>query len=363
MQRTPSPAFYYALFFLTGIATMLLSVLVPTLHPLLSDEQIGRLVATQFVGQLIGALLVSRQAGRSLFIGLALSALGSAALGLAGGISVIPLFAYGLGLGITMTATNILAGTEASPIERASRLEMLNVFWPLGAACTPLALRLAGHHAPPTAYLILAIGFALALPVLAVGRRNATTPILQEESISTSTEPAHLMRLCLLALLAVGMESGLSNWIPTFATRFLTSASAGSLFSTVFWIGALTGRTVASLLLRRIRWIVFAVATCVLTIIAIVAVAFAQTRWMLFAGAFLCAFAITPVYPVVLARCMHLRRKNLVFFSAGIGSSILPWIVGLVSLRSGSLRWGMLTPIAAALILVFVLRREGRATA
>jgi fucose permease len=77
-------------------------------------------------------------------------------------------------------------------------------------------------------------------------------------------------------------------------------------------------------------------------------------------GAFGCAFCIGPLYPMVLARSLHLRGKNLVFFSAGSGSAILPWLVGRTSAWSGSLREAMVVPACGALLLLVVLILDGR---
>lgn len=361
MQRSPSPAVYYVFFFFTGIATTLLGVLVPNLHLSLTDAQIGRLLATQFTGQLLGALLVTKHAKRSLIAGVVLTFLSALWMSLASSIPMAVLFFYGLGLGISMTAANIVVGTEALPEQRDSRMEMLNFFWPLGAGCSPWCVRLAGgDHASLRVYLLIAATFLVMLPAFLLQSRKGEEAHSQGETTTQETPFLHLLRFCLLGLLAVGVESSLSSWAPTFGQRYFQSAFTGGVAASAFWAGILGGRVIASFALKQVRWASFSIWSSVVCAIAVCGLAASRQSFVLFTTALIGAFCISPIYPAVLSHAVHLRGKNFVFFSAGIGSAFVPWMVGTASLHTASLRMGMLVPVFGSVLLAVMFWPDRR---
>lgn len=352
MQRSPSPAVFYAIFFLSGVSVMVLSVLLPQLA--VADSAAANMVAAQFVGQLLGPFAMLRSTRLSLVLGLMLSSVAAAALAW---VMLPPLWLllfYGLGMGITMTATNLLAGEEARPEQRASRIEMLNAFWPLGAACASFCVGLVRR--PGAVYWLIAAATSVGLVAVLLHRRVASDGEAKEE-VSSEGSFAHLVRLSLLALLAVGLESSLSNWSPTFSARVAGGQRAAGIASTLFWVGILSGRTVASFLLKRIRWSTFALGCTALSIGATAALAASSGR-LVYCLIFVAALGAAPIYPVIIARCLHLRGRSVVFVSAGVGSAALPWVIGTLSTHVGSLRWSLLVSTVAALLLFGALLRE-----
>lgn len=358
MQRSPSPVIFYAIFCLSGMSVMTLSILLPQFKPAVPDAAAANMLAAQFIGQLFGPFTILRSTRLSLQLGLALSAITAAALAC---VAVPPLWLlllYGLGMGITMTSTNLLAGEEANPDQRASRIELLNAFWPLGAACASFCIasmpRLGDIY-----WLISGLTCAALLAMLL--RRPAPSAAKDTDQDSAENSIVHLVRLSLLALLAVGLESALSNWSPTFSARVLATPRAAGIASTLFWVGILCGRTAASFLLRHIRWSIFALSCTVVSIAASLALV-ASSGVILYALIFIVALGVAPIYPVIIARCLKLRGRSIVFVSAGIGSSALPWLIGTVSTHSGSLRRGLVTATVAAVLLFIALFKEWQAS-
>lgn len=363
MRHSPSPAVYYAIFTVTGMGTVLLGILLPQLHTGLSDTRTGTLLAVQFIGQLLGALLVTRRTGHSLTIGIALCTIISFALGL--GMELRPwlLFLLGMGLGIAMTATNILAGTEAPPEKRTARLELLNVFWPIGAASCPWLVRAIHlHFHPEKTYLLLALFFVLLLPALLLRRKGAATSVATEKAMEQPATPLHILALCVMGLLAVGTETATASWIPTFSARFLVLPSTIAIATSLFWIGELCGRLVAGTIRLKVQWKVFLVLNALCCAVAAACMAASTHALSVYIAAFLCAFCVAPLYPAVLARCVHLRFRNLVFFSSGIGSAAFPWAVGQFSSSTHSLRLSLMLPVAGALAIAAMLSRETQPT-
>ncbi len=360
--EAPSLALFYVLFGSTGVATALLGVLLPAMGARLSlgDADAGRLLALQFTGQLLGALLVGRRVRRALLGGLIATVIAAGCLIGAADLMQELLFCYGLGLGVVMTATNIIVGLEAIGSQRASRLELLNTFWPMGAAVCPwvaLSLQSKAHPMLPygalSAVFFVLFGLLLLRPRYSEGARSV-------EEASQQTSMLRLIFSCLLALLAVGVESGVAGWLTTFGSRYLKTTQAVPWLPTLFWCGLLLGRFNASRALLSVRPAALGVLSAVCAVLTAGLLAVSYDGVAMAAAAFCCAFCVGPLYPMVLARSVHLRGKNLVFFSAGVGSALVPWMVGRASVWSGSLRQAMMVPASAALLLLVVLAFDGR---
>jgi MFS transporter, FHS family, glucose/mannose:H+ symporter len=65
-------------------------------------------------------------------------------------------------------------------------------------------------------------------------------------------------------------------------------------------------------------------------------------------GVFLVGFGLGPVYPLLLAIALQYSEKTPIFFVAGLGSAFLPWLTGIVSSSTASLRLGLLVPVFAS---------------
>ena len=369
-----SPAFFYSAFFVTGVATASTSALV-ALHggsALRSDSDIGRLIAAQFSGQLIGSFFVRRNVRSRLLLGASLTSMAAVALALSHGLSLPLLFVFGLGLGLSMAAINTLTGLESPPELCARRLELLNIFWPLGAGACPwlvahLPQRARGWPSPSTlCFGALAVLFSLVAVGVALRARPARSPA--ENTIVGATEEdsphgaSFPLLLSLLALLAVGVESGVANWLPTFQLRYLSSASLFLPLATLFWGSILVSRLLASRWLRRSseRSVVLlaslAFSVCVSGLLLL------HAPILLAGAAVAAALSIGPIYPLLLTHTIRLRGRGVVFFCASTGSALFPWLIGKCAAVAQSLRTGMMVALAGGMLLLLlsIFRREDR---
>ncbi len=347
-----SPNFYYAAFFVTGIATVGTGALV-ALHGAsmpLTDGEIGRLVVSQFAGQLIGSYFVGRQVAARLILGAGTTALLMTVLATIGHLSQPLLFVMGLGLGLTMASINTLAGLESPPAERTRRLEILNVFWPLGAAFCPwLLTRLPEQHVFRSFFIALALLFLIVCVGSAL-RRTPDSTDTEEAPLAGSSFP---LLLSLIALLVVGVESGLANWLPTFQIRYLSASPLPLPLATLFWGSILASRIIASRLLRG-RAEAFVLTICALVAgVAAFGLILCNAPWLLTLAVVCAAVALGPIYPLLLTHAIRLRGRGLVFFSASSGSALFPWLIGSAA-ASYPLRNALLIP-AMGSVLLFLL--------
>ena len=345
-----SPGFYYAAFFATGIATVSTGALV-ALHGTsvgLADGDIGRFIAAQFGGQLIGSYFVGRKVASRLVLGAGVTATAMVAQAVAGRLSLPLLFLMGFGLGLSMASINTLVGIESPAGLRARRLEILNVFWPLGAAFGPWLLnRIPERYAFQWLFSVLAFSFLAVAASVAVRRGPGAN---QPEEPAQPGAPFPIF-MSIFALLAIGVESGLANWLPTFQGRYLSAVRFPLPLATIFWGSILVSRVFASQWLQgRSERLVFRVSTLAAGI-GSVAILLLHTPWLLGLAVVGTAFVIGPVYPLLLTEAIKLPRRGLVFLCAAVGSALFPWLIGRSAMVSHSLRTALALPVAGCLLL------------
>jgi fucose permease len=196
----------------------------------------------------------------------------------------------------------------------------------------------------------LAVFFAILCGAFLFTRPPAITPVEQAADGTERSLPA-LVLCCLLALVAVGVETAIGNWIPTLAFRSTGDHRAISLAGSLFWIGILAGRLVATRTMKSVSPVTLSVASSLLAALSVLFLTRSHGLAAICAGAFLVSFWISPVYPATIARGAPLRGRRLIFVTAGLGSSFLPWMTGLVSDRSGSLRVALAVPAVGCILL------------
>jgi fucose permease len=278
---------------------------------------------------------------------------------------------YGFGFGIVIPATNLCIA-EISGTRRATALNLVNMAWGVGAIACPILL-LAGLRANHYNAVLLSIAAsALLLSLFFVGMklegRSQESPsgATAEEKIT----PAHSIHvpvaLALLFYLYIGTENGISGWAAEQAHRVGTG-NASAVTPMFFWAGLLSGRGISALILPRVResWLV--ITGLVLSALGTTCLLLATTRPQVILGVVLAGFGLASVYPIFISWLSkwygeRARRLGGVMFSvAALGGATMPWMVGLVSQRSNSLRVGLLVPLFGCLamtLLVAVLRRR-----
>ena len=344
----------------TGLGMALPGSVLPALLKewSLADSQAGFFFFLGWMGTSVGALLVRPSRVRSLALGSILIAIGSFGMAYASSWSCFGFMAvYGIGLGMTMTAVSLLqAGRNA--LRRGLELNRLNLIWALGACICP---SLAAHSLLITSVrtIFSAVGFFFALIclwTLACER----DPALMQESVVLSTPLSRNWTLALWPLpiilvifLPTGIEASMGAWIAAYVQRTHQTLSTTVTAGTCFWIGLMLSRTLSSfiLLLRRSEQIVL--CQSLLTVVAGTLLLIATTASAgILPGVFLVGFGLGPVYPLLLATALRYSERTPIFFIAGLGSAFLPWLTGIVSSATSSLRLGLLVPVGASLLML-----------
>jgi fucose permease len=352
----------HPLFALTGVFHSIGGPLLPSLAVTfgLTDSQSGFLFLAYFAGTSLGALLCGRNHVRSItggFVGLTCVCL---LITVTNRAFLYPLFLLlGISVGLPMTAVSMQAGRMFGA-RSAAPLAFLNFSWSAGALMAPLlAARLLMSHTYRAAYLLLAFSAAVAAIACWSQLQDSPEPAPLPNSPARALDLRVILLFALLTFLEVGIENTTGSWLTTYALR--TTGGSGSLAAastSFYWAGFLASRGLSSLLLLRVdpkSLLRFAIGAAFVA--AIVLVGFPGTADHVVAMVVLGA-ALAPIFPLLLARFFATARSSSdsrwVLAVCGFGGSVLPWVTGWLSARSGSLRIGLFT-VPAALFLILCL--------
>ena len=357
---------------LAGLGTALLGPILPLLARqwAMQDAQSGLLMMAKFCGAFLGGVTVSGRLRRSLLVGLSAGTVGFGAFALAPTMSVgcVGLFVGGFGLGQMITSINILAGRRFTA-QRGSALALLNFSFSLGAMLSAL---LAAWLLPKFALRPLLECFAgaftlggIALLVQMRSRSLSADISSASHEFQVSRDEAQEIgigrRVYLyfagLLFLYGGLETCLSGWLTTFALRYGDKTLAVSEYTTLlFWMSLTLGRVGAAAVMLRMgertvqRW------GLGLAAVFTAALAMAHSAVTIAGFAILLGLSLAPFFPATFALLMAerpaARQAGIVLAVSGLGAAALPWTMGVVSTRTGSLQVALALPFVAALGLL-----------
>jgi MFS transporter, FHS family, glucose/mannose:H+ symporter len=361
-------------FGLTGAGTVMLGVLLPLLSQAwgLRDDTAGFLFFLQFLGSSAGALLTGTNRIRSLVGGYGLLVVMAGALAFAGPRMAFPIFLFfGLGLGMAMTSTSLLFSDRYGQ-GRAAMLERLNFGWSAGATAAPLLFMPFLHRASLRPLFFTFQGLFLLMLLWVILRERhvgiETPRALGVEEGAGISFLGSLLPLVILSVCAVGVEGSLSGWLTTYSHRAGQVGLGGAAIATAaFWGGIMLSRLAFSTRLlevmgrRRVLYLTLCgVAASVALLVA------ANNSTVIRLAAALAGVCVGPLYPLLLSYLLERTARGWIFAVAGLGSAIFPWLTGMLSAHFGSLRYGLIAPCFAALLMIVLLAvslRPGRSLA
>jgi len=367
----PSAPWLATGFLLAGLGTVLLGPVLPALAQAwrLTDANSGMLLAAKFTGSFLGGVSVPRRLRLGVLGGMAFAALGFAAFGLSDGLltGCIALFIGGFGLGQIIASTNILAGLRYSS-HTGSALALLNFFWSLGAvACGLIAAAVLPRFHLRGPLLVFALLFLLTGLGGLLGKVGPATTDIAPQPATQTLPPRILLRFALLLFFYGGLETCMTGWLTTYALRFGDAQLLGGQSAIVLLWAALTlGRVVASAVLRLFSETAVQRAALLLSALLIAALTLTRHAAMLSLDCVLLGLCLAPFFPSTFALLMErrptAREAGFILAVSGLGAALFPWLMGVVSTHSGSLRIAMAVPFALALALLgFSLAANHRA--
>ena len=352
-------------FVVTGFVTTVLGPVLPwlTARWSLSDAAAGALFTIQFAGSIVaGALsgLIVARVGSSatLSTGYGLMAAGLAGLALGGRVTgTLAIGVAGVGLGFVVPATNLIVA-RLTPDRAAAALGGLNLCWGIGAATWPVIV--ARFNPIPGVRVALLLVSVL---LLAMAARMATArfPLhVLRQAAGSAPGTRSWRRLAIFGLcIAIysGVESAFGGWIAEYTRRLTadTSTMRWETAASAFWGGLVGGRgLVAAGLARRFENAAL-FSGLVLVGAAIATLLAASGPSPVIAVAVACGLGLAPSFPVTMAalsREVPPKVAQPMIALGSVGAATVPWLVGAISSRTGSLSSGLSALLALLAVLV-----------
>jgi MFS transporter, FHS family, glucose/mannose:H+ symporter len=372
-NRTNLLVLLFAGFILTGVPTVIVGPILPLFISRwsLDDAQAGLFFTVQFAASLCGVWITTALTSwwgyrPALCLGYLLTGTGLALLNAPSHmLALIATASFGLGYGLVVPPTN-LSAAEAGGERSAGLVNLLNFAWGIGAvACSPLIMLAVRHQFLTT--LLLAL--ALSALVLAGCFLFATFPAdkhaqpVQSSSTRASMPAlATTVGIAILFFVYVGIETSVGGWAAEHAKRLTNhTTSLSTVAPMFFYAGLMIGRAVVPLILLRVResWVAFTAVGLAAVGVAVVIVATSQP--VAIGGLAVAGLGCASIYPIYVAwfsqwyGAAARRLSGVVFSMASFGGSAMPLLVGFVSTQAGSLRIGLLVPLAGCIVMLGVL--------
>ena len=293
-------------------------------------------------------------------VGLALLLTGPRMLGIA------CIAVYGTGLGIAVPAANLLVA-EVNVDHRSAALNWLNFSWSAGAVSCPFLVAAAVRAQAIPFFLrssaVLSIVVAIGMTFMSTHSRNAafTSGKKWIDLPSMRSKLSALFGLAMLFFLYVGTENAFGGWAASYAKTLNALTPAEALITPSFFYAALMiGRLVAPFLLKSLDEVRLVRGGLLLACLGVAGMLASHSTGTVLISASVAGLGLSSVYPITIAL---LSREfgsassglgSVMFVLSNIGGGLLPWMVGVWSNRSGSLKTGLLLPLfGCALMLGF----------
>jgi fucose permease len=275
----------------------------------------------------------------------------------------------GIGYGLANPAINLRA-TQLPSKNTAAAVTFLNFFWTIGAVLCPFAIQYVIPTYSVRVFSAVLVVFSAILLVLLFSLRIGPVGDSKVRAAHPFPEWTSQMRvpqavpLLLLFLLYVGVEVAIGGWIASYEKRMPGAGAATFTLGFSFYYGFLMlGRGVAPLFLRRVPQLAISVGGLVLAVVGAAIIALSNAPHVLYVGAALAGFGLAPQYPIYVTWLAAIFGDDsswigsLFFGAAGIGGGAVPWLVGIISSNTGSLRAGLYIPLIITAFMIFLTLR------
>ena len=369
----------FAGFVLSGIATTIIGPMLPIFirRWSLDDGQAGLFSSIQFLAALGGTLASSAIAAwrgyrPALVLGYALMGGGLAGLDAdTRGVALAATAAFGVGYGLITPGTNLFVA-ELGGAKSTSLLNQLNFAWGAGAmACSPLialALKRNGLGVLLTGAAVYGGILALGLSVASFGGEKHEKDVSTAGAASPAIGLAVTIALAAMFFIYVAMENGIGIWSAEYARRLANNITGMTTLAPMFFYAGLTsGRAAAPMVLMRLSERKIVLGALSLAAAGTASLIASRSLQVATVAVFLAGLGCAILYPIFIAwlsRWYGTRATKIggsFFALAALGGSAGPGMIGAVSKYSGSLRVGLLVPLACAtslICLVLLLRRR-----
>ncbi|PYX00161.1 MAG: hypothetical protein DMG86_13015 [Acidobacteria bacterium] len=250
-------------------------------------------------------------------------------------------------------------------VRRAAALNLLNFSWGIGAVGCPFVVA-ALQGSQRTSLLLFGMTVCLGFVAISLGcirmpadtKGNSKKEVPLDKKIWTNR---FVPILGALFFIYVGTESSIGGWVASYARRIDTgSGTFWALTPSFFWGALLLGRALAPALLRRVGETTLASAGLVLASLGVLVLLIANSLAVVVVAASVAGLGLASVFPINIAMLsqwfgeMASHVGPMMFALSSLGGATVPWLVGALSSRFGSLRVGLTVPLLGSVVMLFL---------
>jgi FHS family glucose/mannose:H+ symporter-like MFS transporter len=280
------------------------------------------------------------------------------------GSAAIPAVLLGLGGGGLNTSTNALVSNLYGE-DRGPMLNVLGIFYGIGALGIPLLAAVIAGHFPIAPQLLICAGLAGACALLFLGVQFPEASRAQSFSWREVVEVARFPGVLMLGFLLFcesGNEASIGGWTSTYATEMGLGARTATLILAGYWAALMVGRLLVARMLKVVGKRQLVLGSGLGALVGAAVLLTSRLEGTLVAGVLVIGLSYAGVFPTALAIAGDTYRKmtgtvfGLLFAIALVGGMSFPWAVGQISQGLG-VRYGMVVPLAGAAGICVVAAR------
>jgi MFS transporter, FHS family, glucose/mannose:H+ symporter len=271
------------------------------------------------------------------------------------GSAAIPAVLLGLGGGGLNTSTNALV-SDLYGEERGPMLNVLGVFYGIGALGIPLLAAVMAGHFPIAPQLLICAGLAGVCALLFLAMQfpeaNGARGFSWREVLQVARFPGVLV-LGFLLFCESGNEASIGGWTSTYVAEMGLGPRTATLTLAAYWAALMVGRLLVARMLKVVGKRQLVLGSGLGALVGAAVLLTSRLKGMLVAGELLIGLSYAGVFPTALAIAGDTYRKmtgtvfGLLFGIALVGGMSFPWAVGQISQELG-VRYGMVVPLAGA---------------
>jgi fucose permease len=280
------------------------------------------------------------------------------------GSGALPAILLGCGGGGLNTSTNALV-SDLFGEKRGSMLNLLGIFYGIGALCIPLfAAAITGHFAIAPQLLFcggLAAICGLLFALMRFPAAAAAQSFSWNDAFAVARYPGVLV-LGFLLFCQSGDEASIAGWTSTYVGEAGVRAQTATLILACYWAALMIGRLFVARLLRTVSKEQMVLASGIGALVGAAILLTSNSLQMLIVGVLVIGFSYAGIFPTALAIAGDAYQKmagtvfGLVIAIALVGGMWFPWAVGQISQKWG-VRYGMVVPLLGAVGICLLAKR------
>jgi FHS family glucose/mannose:H+ symporter-like MFS transporter len=229
----------------------------------------------------------------------------------------------------------------------------------VGAVAAPQLVALAERHDALRLFLISAAAATLLIsaafaPLLKRSERDRNA---QSTTASGRIGVRIFVLFSVILFLYVGSETAIAGWISTYAHRFENlSVARSSMVVSAFWLSIVAYRSFVPVLLKFMSELAVLLGGVCVAMGGLLLLLSPRSMTLTLIAVVLTGFGCAPIFPLstsrLLGRVGRSRNTGWIFAICGSGGAVVPWLTGLLSERSGSLRTAFAVPLSAMAVIL-----------